>query len=58
MVRDVFMRFLVLRRVGDVVCRVMSSTSWRSRIAEAVFIRGCSAQCRDEDLEQLAVAKN
>ena len=38
MIRDMFMRFMVL--LEDVECRVMSSTSWRPRIAEAVFIRG------------------
>jgi len=54
MIRDVFMRFMVL--LEDVECRVMSSTSWRPRIAEAVFIRSRTVQCRGESLEQLAVA--
>ena len=53
-IRDVIMRFVLL--LGGVECRVMSSTSWRPRIAEAVFIRGRTVQCRGECLEQLAVA--
>ena len=40
----------------DGECRVVSDTSWRPQIAEAVFIRGRSVQCRDEGLERLAVA--
>jgi len=50
---------IVIRVAGcdcDGECRVVSDTSWRPRIAEAVFIRGRSVQCRDEGLERLAVA--
>ena len=52
------MKFMIYG-AGEVVDgenSVVAGTSWRPRIAEAVFIRGRTVQCRGENLEQLAVA--